>query len=162
MFSLLSMYIYLLVFIIWFIFFISFCIVFWFQHIYILVHINCEHRIEIYFMQHILYIVLCTKKKSFPFLFSKSWYLPSLDFWVEPGLRWRPGWYRLDYEPFISRTWDHENPPLFLHTRGDQGRRASDSLVIQYPLASFRRAKWAWSLTPLGNRIPNRVIPCCI
>jgi hypothetical protein len=28
----------------------------------IFLHINCEHRIEIYFMQHILYIVPCTKK----------------------------------------------------------------------------------------------------
>jgi hypothetical protein len=37
----------------------------------IFLYINCEHRIEIYFMQHILYIVLCTKK-SFPFLLSKS------------------------------------------------------------------------------------------
>jgi hypothetical protein len=37
----------------------------------IFLYINCKHRIEIYFLQHILYIVLCTKK-SFPFLLSKS------------------------------------------------------------------------------------------
>jgi hypothetical protein len=37
----------------------------------IFLYINCEHRIEIYFMQHILYIVPYTKK-SFPFLLSKS------------------------------------------------------------------------------------------
>ncbi len=47
--------------------------------------------------------------------------LPSLDLWVEPGLRLLFGWYRPTMNPFIFRTLSHENPPLFLHTFGDQG-----------------------------------------
>ena len=84
-FSLLSMCIYLLVFIVWFILFISSCIVFWFWRVYILVHINCKHRIEIYFLQHIFYIVLCTKKKSlFPFCFQNHDIYPPWTFGSNP------------------------------------------------------------------------------
>ena len=90
-------------------------------------------------MQHILYIVLCTKKVFFLFVF-KIMTFPLFDLWVKPGLRWLSGWYGPTTKPFISRTWSHENPPLFLHTCGDQ---ESDSPLIQYPLAFLGKSMLA-------------------
>jgi hypothetical protein len=78
----------------------------------IFLYINCEHRIEIYFLQHILYIVPCTKK-SFPFYFQNHDIYTHWTFGSNPD----SGGAGLVQAPprtlFISRTWNtriHPSP----------------------------------------------------
>ena len=150
---------YLLVFIREFTLFVSSCIMFWFWHVYILVHIYCEHRIEIYLCN--TYYILCFVQKSlFPFCFRNHDIYPHWTYGSNPD----SGGCLADID--LPRTLLYLGPGVmkthlsFSTPVGIKGLVESDSPLIQYPLAFFGKSMLAWSSAPLGNRIPKLVIPC--